>query len=358
MFLEKKKVNDDKQLLVKKLFTNKTTNIYILGRNTSAKKLAKVISYDGFIDDYTDETIYLNKPIVKSNFIDKDAIVISCSLAIYPHSAIKSLQKQGIKNILNYLEVMMYAQNTNLTMPFLDDAYNDLQINRDKYDYIYSRLSDDKSKAVFTNILNFRSTKDLTYMKNYIVDPIGQYFEDFLDLQKDEVFIDAGGYDGQTSLEFIKLSPDYKAIYIFEPSEENLKLAKENLKSYKNVNFISKGLSNKEETLKFDTNSGSASSISLEGSVEIHVDTLDSIVDEKVTFVKMDIEGAEALALEGMKQHIINDHPKLAISVYHKADDFWKIPKQILAIHDDYNLYIRHYTEGTDETVMFFIPQK
>ena len=160
-----------------------------------------------------------------------------------------------------------------------------------------------------------------------------------------------GGYDGQTSLEFIKHCPKYKSIYIFEPS-------KENLKAYKNIHFISKGLSNKEDILKFDTSLGSASSISEEGSVEIYVDTLDNIVNEKITFIKMDIEGAEGMAIEGMKKHISEDYPKLAISVYHKADDFWKIPEQILAIRDDYDLYMRHYTEGTDETVMFFIPNK
>ena len=58
-----------------------------------------------------------------------------------------------------------------------------------------------------------------------------------------------------------------------------------------------------------------------------------------------------------VKEHIKNDYPKMAISVYHKVDDFWKIPEQIFSIRSDYDLYIRHYTEGTDETVMFFLPK-
>ena len=104
--------------------------------------------------------------------------------------------------------------------------------------------------------------------------------------------------------------------------------------------------------------SGSASKISEIGSITIEVDTLDNLVKEKVTFIKMDIEGAEELAIEGMKNHILNDYPKMAISVYHKADDFWKITEQILNIRNDYDIYMRHYTEGTDETIMFFIPKK
>lgn len=41
-----------------------------------------------------------------------------------------------------------------------------------------------------------------------------------------------------------------------------------------------------------------------------------------------------------------------------KVDVFWKIPEQIFTIRDDYEIYMRHYTEGTDETVMFFIPKE
>lgn len=54
----------------------------------------------------------------------------------------------------------------------------------------------------------------------------------------------------------------------------------------------------------------------------------------------------------------MNNHPKIAISVYHKSSDFRKIPEQILSIRSDYKIYLRHYTESIYETVMFFIPIK
>lgn len=87
--------------------------------------------------------------------------------------------------------------------------------------------------------------------------------------------------------------------------------------------------------MKLDnTISGSLSHISEDATVEINVDTLDNLVNKKVIFIKM------------------------AISVYYKADNFWKIPEQVLNIRDDYDLYMRQYTEGTDETVMFFMPRE
>lgn len=348
-------VNKEKKQLIDK-FLNSEVEKYVLGRNENAKRLSKVVNVNGYIDDFTTETQWNDKPIYKSNQIsNKEVIVVSCSLAIYPHSAINSLEKAGFKNILNILDIAIYL---NLDIMFMSDAKKDLEVNFSKYENIYNCMKETESKNVFRNITSFRNNFDLKYMKDYKVDEKGQYFEDFLNLQDGEVFIDAGGFDGQTSIEFIKYCPNYKAIYIFEPSEKNLAKAKENLKEYKNIEFISKGLSNKKDILKFDTESGSVSSISEYGTVMIEIDTLDSMVVEKVSFIKMDIEGWESMAIQGMKNHILNDHPKMAISVYHKVDDFWKIPEQILAIRDDYDLYMRHYTEGTDETVMFFMPKQ
>lgn len=354
--IDQKTKNNAKQILVDK-FINSNIEKYILGRNENAKRLSNHVIVDGYVDDFTDALEWNGKPIFKSNQIEnKEAIVVSCSLAIYPHSAINSLKKAKLINILSVLDVVMYS-DIELNVMFMSEAKKDLELNFTKYENIYNKMSENQSQDIFSNIVNFRSNFDLNYMQEYKVDEKGQYFEDFLDLQDGEVFVDAGGFDGQTSIEFIKHCPNYKSVYIFEPSEKNLVMAKENLKEYKSINFISKGLSNQKGTLKFDTESGSASSISENGTVTIEVDTLDNMVNEKVSFIKMDIEGGESMAIEGMKNHILNGHPKMAISVYHKVDDFWKIPEQILAIREDYDIYMRHYTEGTDETVMFFMPK-
>jgi len=359
MLLEEQVINDDTKLLVEKFLDQEKLERYILGRNKNAQILASHVKIIGFIDDFTTEAQWMNKPIFKSlDLPNKDTcIVVSCSLAIYPHSARTSLRKNGFKNILDYLEVSKYSQNKNLQVQFIDDAKQDIEKNYDKYDAIFDKIKDKASRKVYLDLMNFRKNMDLRYLSEYKVNPIRQYFEDFLNLGYNEVFVDAGSFDGTTSVEFIKHCPKYKSIYILEPSEKNLVLAKHNLKDYENIYFIAKGLSNQKDTLKFNTTAGSASSISENGNVTIAVDTLDNLVREKVTFIKMDIEGSEGLAVEGMKHHILNEHPKMAISVYHKVDDLWKIPEQIFAIREDYDIYIRHYTEGTDETIMFFIPK-
>lgn len=106
----------------------------------------------------------------------------------------------------------------------------------------------------------------------------------------------------------------------------------------------------------FETN-GSCSKLSEDGDRVIQLDSLDSLIDSEITFLKMDIEGAEKSAIEGSKNIIGKYNPKMAISVYHRIDDFHEIPNMILNIANNYDIYLRYYTEGIDETVMFFVPK-
>lgn len=70
-------------------------------------------------------------------------------------------------------------------------------------------------------------------------------------------------------------------------------------------------------------------------------------------YIKMDIEGYEQPALLGAKRIIQQYKPKLAISLYHKIDDFITLPALIKSMVPEYNLYIGHYTVHHEETVLY-----
>lgn len=75
-----------------------------------------------------------------------------------------------------------------------------------------------------------------------------------------------------------------------------------------------------------------------------HVVKLDDIFkNRQVTFIKMDIEGAEIPALSGAEELIRRQQPKLAICVYHKTSDFWEIPLLLKEIVPRYTLRLRHH---------------
>jgi len=183
-----------------------------------------------------------------------------------------------------------------------------------------------------------------------------QYFDSVVTLSDGEVFVDCGGYDGDTTIEFCSRNPRYKAIYLFEPSGANFAKASARLQGFGGVSLIPLGVSDANGTLSFDPNAGSASCIDDSGSAKIDVVTIDEYIRTPVTYIKMDLEGWELRALQGSRRHIVDDHPRLAISVYHDPSDFWRIPEYILSLREDYDVYLRHYSEGWSETVMYFIP--
>lgn len=83
-------------------------------------------------------------------------------------------------------------------------------------------------------------------------------------------------------------------------------------------------------------------------SVSIPVTTIDNTIDpcDRVTMIKMDIEGSELEALKGAMETILRDKPKLAISIYHKMEDMWEIPLYIKELVPEYRFYIRHHNSG------------
>ena len=120
------------------------------------------------------------------------------------------------------------------------------------------------------------------------------------------------------------------------------------------VEFFNVGTSNKNETILLDEGSiGSSASRIGEGSIEAQTVKLDDVVTGKVTFIKMDIEGAELDALHGATHIIQSQKPRLAICLYHKQSDMYDIPTYILSIVKDYKFVIRHYSSNPWETVLY-----
>jgi len=192
-----------------------------------------------------------------------------------------------------------------------------------------------------------------------------QYFDRaYFKPQKNEFFIDAGGFDGLSTKCFFKWLLDYKIdgkSVVFEPNPILYDECKKKLKDYDNVKIVNKGLWHKKEMLKFRKVEGEGSHIDPEGEEIIEVTSLDEYLKyekEPVTFIKMDIEGAELNALKGAEQTIKKYKPKLAICIYHKPEDVWEIPNLLLEFVPDYQFYIGHYSLGNTETVLYALHNK
>lgn len=346
-----------KQLVEEFLSSQYDGRKLLLGRNEHSAALVNVLEIDGIVDDFSPEHSWHGKPIIRCEDISENSIVVNCSMSISPVSAARRLQQLDLKGCINYADLYKVRPDLIPAPAFVSDMRKDFLENPAHWISLSSMFADEQSKTVFNDLVRYRLTADPVYMSNYLTRFSDQYFENFLSLNN-EVFVDAGGFNGDTTEEFCKRYPDYKKVILFEPSSKNMLDARKRLENHRDIEFIAQGVSNAPGTLWFNPDAGSASAVSAEGDCRIDVTTLDESIREQVSFVKMDLEGWELKALEGSRRHILEDHPKLAISVYHHASDFWRIPEFIASIRQDYDIYLRHYTEGWSETVMFFVPQK
>lgn len=253
-------------------------------------------------------------------------------------------------NIETFLNNFNYWGKLNRNEGIFEELYNrslSLKENIDDYIWLYNKLEDYKSKKVLLAILNNWYNFDFNLLKEVKETNYNHYFD--LDIIKtnNEVIADLGAYTGDTILDYFNnYGLNYKNIYCFEITDNTFEILKNNLNHYKNINFIKKAISDKKETLFLNENSTSASANTLgteNTNIKVEATTLDEEIKEKITLIKMDIEGYEKKALLGSQNHIKNDHPKLLISVYHNHNDLWEIPMMVKNMDSSYKLYLRYY---------------
>ena len=325
-----------------------------MGINKLTKSVLKHVEVDGIIDDFTRVQRSRKKDIYSIDDVPKDAIILTVTTGS-PLEAIDTLDTKGFTHF-NYLAFFKYSGLELVAPPFMLDFKEDFSKNHNRYQTVYDLLWDDMSRTTFEKVINFKISFDFTFMKGFANDHEGQYFDkNILPIIKGIRFVDGGGYVGDTATEVIKNYPDFQKIYLIEPIVQHLEIAKRELGHIENIEFIPVGLSDTTSTVAFNEEK-SFSTIYGKGDRNIKIDTIDNLIQEPIDYIKLDIEGAEQEAILGAKQCIKKHHPVLAVCIYHKAEDWYKIPELVLAIRPDYKIYLRHYMEGIFETVMYFIP--
>lgn len=236
----------------------------------------------------------------------------------------------------------------------------DIKENIYKYEWLYHRLADINSRKVLLNLLGYRLTTSINFIKHAFDGSNDQYFDkNIIKCDENEVFVDCGAYIGDTVESYIKNYKKYKKIYSYEPSSDNFNKCIENTKKYKNVEVRPLGVGDTNKQVYFSESGASSSIINNKNSESKKVISIDDDIKEKITYLKMDVECEEIDAIIGAKNHIKKDNPKLAICLYHIVSDLWEIPELIDSINSNYEFYIRHYEENVAwETVFYAIPKK
>lgn len=344
-----------KQKLLERLSAATNESIYVLGRNKYAQSVAKVFPVIAYIDDYTPDNTYFDRPVVRMAAVPRGSLVVSCVVDARPLTALNNLISAGLE-ALDYFTLVREMPGQVLPLDYCTNNRHDILTHEAEYNWVLEQCSDEQSRRELAQVVLFRATCDLDVMRGLSLTIDRQYFEPFWQLPAKSVFVDGGGYDGQTTRTFAQKHPDYRRIHFFEPSRVMMTAAREKLSDLHSIEWHPSGLYSETTRLRFDSSLGSASRITDSGPEEITVSSLDETVTEPVSFIKLDIEGAEYKALQGASCHIERDSPLIAACVYHEQADFWRIARLVMSIQPNYKLYFRHYTEGILESVTFFVP--
>jgi FkbM family methyltransferase len=157
---------------------------------------------------------------------------------------------------------------------------------------------------------------------------------------------DVGAFAGETLGQWIAAYGDnLKKYYGFEPNRHDYqKLIRKIEESGKRgmATAFPVGLGDQNASLNF-IECGKASRVDANGDTIVQIARLDDLkieVSGKLC-VKMDIEGFELEALRGAEETIKKYKPELAICIYHKLEDTYKIPEYIKRIVPEYKCVIR-----------------
>lgn len=232
---------------------------------------------------------------------------------------------------------------------------------------LFEILEDRESEEVVKTIISSWALEDVP---NDYLDRIKKndiYFDHEIwgNLSIDECFVDCGAYIGDTTEELLRRTPDFKGtIYQFEVDPIVYKKLYRNMEKYKgNIDIISfpYGVSDKQIGIQIKNGEGNSRILQLQDKKEelkSRVVRLDDILAGKqITFIKMDIEGSEWEALHGTEDIIKSQSPKLAICLYHRPEDLFRIPIYLKELVPSYKIYVRHYSCLLWDTVCYAVPR-
>jgi len=232
-----------------------------------------------------------------------------------------------------------------------------MQTNKEKIIRALDLMADEESRKTYVSCVKAHLLRE--YCCVYETGFPEQYFDAGVPLKKGlSSFIDCGAYNGDSLIGALRHCGTIDNFIAFEPIVSNFielsDAVAQRRDVVKSAFLYPCGVAERTGTARFNV-AASASAITENDSGEVLplVRLDDVIFNVPLTFIKMDIEGAELSALRGAERLISEQSPDMAISVYHCVNHFWDIPYYISRLSSRYSFYLRAHTAATLESVLY-----
>lgn len=273
----------------------------------------------------------------------------------YP-PVVEHLQRLGARHI----HVMDIPDYLNMPRPFMDQTF--VGEHASEFSRTLDLFADDLSRQTYIASINCKVSENLSYVSEVVkLDEL--YFpKDEFPLTESETLLDVGGYTGDTVHEFHRLMcGKYTGIISLEPSPENFKVLESTAQAYgtERVIAVPVGAWDSKTTLRFTPKKQHIDNqITESGPESISVDTIDNILADlgrSVSIIKLDINGAEYRALQGARQTIQKNRPRV-ITRLHTKEDYYRIPLLLKSFLPSMKLYLRQRNYMSMMVVLYGLP--
>jgi FkbM family methyltransferase len=339
-------------------------NIYIFGAHKVGAALVRAcrkqgVEVRGFLDNDTNKhgkTIE-NVPVFSPAQLDLGHASIVVASGRYANEIAKSLIPLGC--IAYSIHDFQFAMKlSHQAEPNFRAFVTSLGKNRFRFISAFLQLDDERSRQVFDGLLRVRLTLDTSATDNFKCPFASEYLErQFVAKSDSHYYVDVGAYNGD-SLDRIEmgLSASRRA-YLFEPEIRPYQEAVRKYRDRLHVFAFNFGLSSRLQKIPYhseytyDVEHGNPDE---SFTPAIQFLPLDSMPIDRITLMKIDVEGGESDVIAGAVRTIARHRPTLAVCAYHRADDFWKLVSDVKRIHADYRVGMRHYSDIIDDTTLYF----
>ncbi len=217
--------------------------------------------------------------------------------------------------------------------------------HKDILDNTRELFADERSKRIFDDAVNFRLTGKLKYLSD--VSAHTETLRELFDEQKMRALIDAGAFKGDSTRDFAECLNVERIIAVEADPKTYIKLTEyASEESLAKIETVNAAVRNCDGTIEYVSSASRGSGESGRNrrakETTVRAVTLDAIAKgHDVDFIKLDIEGGEAAALEGAHDTLMRYTPNLEVSLYHRTDDLFEITQKVHSVLPSHKLYLR-----------------
>ena len=227
------------------------------------------------------------------------------------------------------------------------------EAHRAELETVHSRLADAQSRRVFEDLLAYKRSWQIPYLRRCETDP-DEAYASILRLGPGETLVDLGAYKGDTVQEFVRWCPDYRAIWAVEPDAYSFRRLTASTAGLRSCTCVQALAGQTPGMAQLAARGGRGSRKAASGVPTPVVSADQLLCGQSASFFNIDVEGAEREAILGAAETIRRCRPKLLLAAYHRSKDLFALPQLVFSIRSDYQLYLRHHRQLPAWDVNFY----